>query len=51
MIPRKIYLISAILVLSILAASCNKNSYYYREKETKTRNCAKPATTSHKYRK
>ncbi len=51
MIARKALIISVLLVFVLAVASCSKNSYYYRDKETKTRNCAQPATTSHKYKK
>ncbi|MCX6282324.1 MAG: hypothetical protein NTU51_10215 [Bacteroidetes bacterium] len=47
----KTFFITGILALFVVMASCSKNSYYYREKETKTRDCAQPATTSHKYKK
>jgi hypothetical protein len=50
MIRKKSHLIAAILALALMAASCHKYSYYYRDKETKTRDCSKPATTSHKYK-
>jgi len=39
------------IVLALLASSCNKYSYYYREKETKTRDCAKENSKSNKYKK
>lgn len=51
MMSRKKILITA-LILSLAAASCSKKySYYYRDKETKTRDCSQPASTSHKYKK
>lgn len=51
MIRIKTYFTAALLVLALLVSSCSKYSYYYRDKETKTRDCAKENPKSHKYKK
>ena len=47
----KISAVIFLLAVALLASSCNKYSYYYRDKETKTRDCAKENSKSHKYKK
>ena len=43
--------ILSLLVIALLLSSCNRYSYYFREKDTKTRDCAKENSKSHKYKK
>jgi len=51
MIRRRLYFLIIILILALFAGACSKYSYYYRDKDAKTRDCSKPASTSHKYKK
>ena len=47
----KLFGFISLLAVALLLSSCNKYSYYYREKDTKTRDCAKENSKSHKYKK
>jgi hypothetical protein len=49
---KKLILVFAVLLcVSLLSVSCNKYSYYYRDKDVKKRDCEKENSKSHKYKK
>jgi len=50
MITKKSIFFVLVLATAIFAVSCNKYSYYYREKETKVRDCEKQTSKSNKYK-
>lgn len=50
MIAKKSIFFVLLLATALVAGSCNKYSYYYRDKEAKVRDCEKQTGKSNKYK-
>lgn len=48
---KKLIIPVIVLSVAVLASSCNKYSYYYRDKDVKKRDCEKENSKSNKYKK